>query len=178
MRMPRNEQRGAAMTSEIRSSVLIVEHHPAVRTALARVFASQGWTGIGSANLREAARNHRRYRSELKAVVVDLDVGEESGLAFVSHLRRRSPLLPVIVFTGSNDQGELDAALAMGVSACLPKPTPPERIVEAVRHAIAETVSDDSLTSGGGGVSSRGHEVTSLQLRSSRPANHQRRNIT
>lgn len=164
------------MTPGIRSSVLIVEHHPAVRTALARVFASQGWRGIGAANLREAVRNHRRYCSELMAVVVDLDVGEESGLAFVSHLRRRSPLLPVIVFTGSNDQAELDAAMVLGVSACLPKPTPPERIVEAIRRAIAQGV-DDSLTPRDSVVSSRGHEVTSVQFGSSRPASHQRRNI-
>ena len=165
------------MNTEIRTSVLIVEHHSAVRTALERVFAREGWTGIGSASLREAVRSRRRHASAVRAVVVDLDVGEESGLAFVSHLRRRSPGLPVIVFTGSDNEQELEASRALGVSVYLQKPTACERIVEAVRHAIAETVADDSLTPRGSGVSSRGREVTSLLLRSSPPANLQRRNI-
>lgn len=125
------------MASEVRNSVLIVEHHSAVRIALARVVARQGWTGICSSNLREAVRSLRRHHAELQAVVVDLDVGEESGLAFVSHLRRRVPSLPVIVFTGSDNEQELAASRALGVSVYLQKPATCERIVEAVRSAIA-----------------------------------------
>jgi CheY-like chemotaxis protein len=126
------------MNSGTRTSVLILEHDAGVRSALSRLLERLGLTALPASTLRGAIRSLRGHRATLGLVVADLDLGEESGLALVAHLKRRARHLPILVYTASNDERELATARALGVSACLPKPTPTARIEQAVRHALAE----------------------------------------
>jgi two-component system response regulator MprA len=124
------------MNSGLRTSVLILEHDPGVRSALSRLLERLGLTPLPASTVRAAVRSLRRHRSTLALVVADLDLGEENGLALVAHLRRRARHLPIVVFAASNEERE--HATALGVSACLPMPTATARITQAVRRALAE----------------------------------------
>jgi DNA-binding NtrC family response regulator len=125
------------MTPPAPSTVLVVDDDPSIRAALARLLARSGYTPVVAASLREAACRLAECRATLSVVIVDLALGEESGLSLVRHLQRRYPSLPVVVFSAAGDRlGEQEVGLP-GVSECLTKPATPESIVGAVRRALA-----------------------------------------
>jgi CheY-like chemotaxis protein len=65
-----------------------------------------------------------------KAVICDLNLGGESGVAFVEWLTRSAELrnLPIIILTGSTSEEDISAAQKRGAAAVLKKPSRVENL--------------------------------------------------
>jgi DNA-binding response OmpR family regulator len=78
------------------------------------------------------------YRHTPKVVVLDPDVAPHlvDSLTFLSHLRRQSPPVPVVILTVHTDLTERLKLARSGAHILLPKPANPDQVFEAVQQAL------------------------------------------
>jgi CheY-like chemotaxis protein len=73
--------------------------------------------------------------------VLDLQLGDGSGVDVARRLRERQPALPIVFVTGAPDSPGASEARALGPRAVLEKPYPPEALREIVRSVLGGLLS-------------------------------------
>jgi FixJ family two-component response regulator len=101
--------------------------------AIARLLRVNGF----EAQVHESAAGFRAHGSLSNAVclVLDINLGDESGLELRRRLRSSGVSLPVIFITASDRDETREAALEAGCLAYLRKPFSGQSLVDAVRKA-------------------------------------------
>ena len=116
--------------------VLLVEDDAGVRNALRRLLEHESVPAAEAASLAEAHRAIEEHAASLRVMVVDLGLGEESGLELAEELHRRHSGLRVIVFSAQGDGVPDRRFRECGIEAVLAKPASPAAIVATVRRAL------------------------------------------
>ena len=111
--------------------LLLVDDRIDVRMTTAAILEDAGYEVIEAGSLKEA-RALLGDRS-LAAALVDVHLGDESGLELVPALRQHHPRAAVVLFTGSGAEQELGGADAM-----LSKGIHPDEMIAHVARLIAE----------------------------------------
>jgi len=114
--------------------VLIVDDHPIVRHGLAQLLRSrQGIESCAEAHsIASALDEHARQRPCV--IVLDLSLGEESGLDFLRELRGAGDRTPVLVLSMLDEDVHAERALRAGAQGFMVKATPPDEVVEAIER--------------------------------------------
>ena len=73
--------------------------------------------------------------SRASCVVVDIQLGNDSGIALVRRLRQGGSAIPVVFITGSADERLRNEALETGCVGFLQKPFAPAALIAAVSDA-------------------------------------------
>ncbi len=116
--------------------ILVVDDHPLVRKGIGQLLAmDEGLTLAGE------ARDHAEALAAVAAtapalVLLDLNLGGESGLDTLRAMHARWPHMPVLVLTVSDAEEDLVAALKAGAAGYLLKDMEPEEILRAIRRAL------------------------------------------
>ena len=120
--------------------VLIVDDHPIVRHGLARLINDEpGLTVCGSAATRAEAQEALRHeRPDL--VIIDLSLGDDSGLDLLKAIRLEHPDLPVLVLSMHDEAYYADRALRAGAMGFIMKQEPAERMIAAVHQVLSGRV--------------------------------------
>jgi len=118
-------------------SVLLVDDHALIRQGLRRAFEqTDDLTVIAEASsLAEGLAMARRHEPDV--IVVDVNLGDGSGLQLVEQVRQARPEAGLVVCTMYDDDANLLGALEAGASAFVVKQAPAEEVVEAARRAAA-----------------------------------------
>lgn len=126
--------------------VLIVDDHPIVRHGLAQLLLGRpdirscGETCSVTGALEECERQPPH------AIVLDLSLGEESGLDLLRTLRARGDATPALVLSMFDETVHAERVLRSGAQGFMMKASPPDRIAEAVvRVARGERVLSESM---------------------------------
>lgn len=91
---------------------------------------------------RQVLAAHERWTG----VIVDIGLPDGSGLDVASHVRKRFPLLPVLVLTGRNDRTAINRAHGLRAEFVV-KPATETDLFGFVRRAVAfERVPDERLS--------------------------------
>ena len=118
--------------------VLVVDDHPLIRAALESVIADLGEavtvSGVGSA---QAARAALAQDPEQDLILLDLSLSDAHGLDVLVELRRCHPSIPVVVVSASDRSGDVIRALDEGAMGFIPKQTPNEVLLQALRVVMA-----------------------------------------
>jgi DNA-binding NarL/FixJ family response regulator len=126
-------------------TVLLVDDHPLVRDGIAHLLTDGGLNVVGQASsLAEGMRLADSVRADV--MVVDVSLGDGSGLDLVSAVRAKRPTMGIVVFTMHNDDDTLLAALDAGASSLVLKTSSSEEVLAMVRRAAA---APDSFTAVG-----------------------------
>lgn len=124
------------MTAEVR--VTLVDDHPVFRIGMAALLDSlEGVTVAGQAAGAAAARALFEGSHETDLVLMDLDLGDGSGVDLTRHLLSRRPALRVLVVTMHEDDDAVVAAVRAGARGYLVKSSPPDAVERAVRAVAA-----------------------------------------
>jgi two-component system, LuxR family, response regulator FixJ len=118
--------------------VCLLDDDPSVLKGLDRLFSSadlQAKTFDDPTDFLRYARIHRPA-----VALIDVCMPQMSGLEVQSRLSEISPSTRVIIFTGKNDPLLLSTALNAGASAFLTKPFDDEKLLTAVRLALASAI--------------------------------------
>jgi FixJ family two-component response regulator len=114
--------------------ISLVVHDPGTLQTIALMLSSWGYLTelYGSAEefLIAAAT------SEAACVVIDIDLGDISGVDLAIRLAAMGFKVPVIIITESQDEQHRQRAMDMGCTAFLLGPFPAERLSEAIRKAL------------------------------------------
>jgi DNA-binding NtrC family response regulator len=76
--------------------------------------------------------------TDLRLIVLDLDLGGENGLMLMKHLKRHHPTAPIMIYTGMEpDDRAVERMREQGASVFLKK-GPMSLLVEKVKQTVAE----------------------------------------
>ncbi len=112
-------------------TILVVEDDEHLRDRLVRAFADRGFLAQGAASLTEV-----RHLSEdpPEYAVVDLRIGEESGLDVLRLLLAKDPATRVVMLTGYGSIATAVEAIRLGAVHYLTKPADADEIVSALQR--------------------------------------------
>ena len=110
--------------------LLIVDDDAPFRTRLARAMARRGYAVSEAASVAEGIEAAETLRPSF--AVVDLRLGDGSGLQVVAALRRVQPGARVVVLTGYGNIATTVVAMKAGAVDYLPKPADADQIEAAL----------------------------------------------
>src|SRR5258708_25967521 len=120
--------------------ILIVDNHEVVRDGVKRVFDKEpGTVTFGEASTVHEALGLVREQ-DWDIVVLDISLGDRSGLEVLKELKQIRPHLPVLVLSMHSGEQVARRALKAGASGYITKDSPRAELVKAV----------DKVMSGGG----------------------------
>ncbi|MGF1658033.1 MAG: response regulator, partial [Rubrimonas sp.] len=118
-------------------AILVIDDHPLFCEALA--LALKGGLGLSEVVTVNALADGLRLLedgAEIDAVMLDLNLPDVSGVDGLLRLKAVSPRTPVVVVTGLSDNRIVAQALRAGAAGFVPKDTPSEGLVAAVRQVL------------------------------------------
>jgi NarL family two-component system response regulator LiaR len=126
------------------ASIFLVEDHPLTRLGLASCLSDTGRFSIAAqASSLEEAKNFIRQHEPLPdLVILDILMGEENGLAFISFLKefsgmRQIRMPAVLVCSVFEDPFRIKSAVQMGASGYVSKSAPEEELLRAIDTVLA-----------------------------------------
>ncbi|MFP5239188.1 MAG: response regulator transcription factor, partial [Acidobacteriota bacterium] len=114
--------------------VFLVDDHPAVRQGLALLLGQARHTVCGEADGR-AGYLERIGASGAQVALVDLSLGEESGLALLDDLRRRG--IPALIYSMHEDAETIERAFAAGAGGYVTKREVSAVLLDALAEVAA-----------------------------------------
>jgi DNA-binding NarL/FixJ family response regulator len=114
--------------------VLLVDDHSVVRDGIIRMLESRATDlSFGEAENRHTALELVRER-EWDVLVLDLTLGDGSGLDVLRDLKKEKPRLPVLVFTMHSDEHYARRAFKAGASGYVTKNCTPAELLVAIQR--------------------------------------------
>lgn len=123
----------ASMRDEM---ILVIDDHPLFCEALQMTLSEAlGKARIETASSLGAALERIRGGLEVDAIVLDLNLPDVAGLDGLTRLRNAAPGVPVIVVSSMSEDRIITAVLHAGAAGFVPKHSPREAFVTAIRAA-------------------------------------------
>jgi FixJ family two-component response regulator len=113
--------------------VLVVDDDRGFLKSVERVLRAHGFQ-VEAFDSAEAFQNHNDSRDAL-CVVLDVHLGDASGIELGRHLARAGIWVPVIYITGNDSDVVRKAAFETGCLAYLRKPFPTSSLIAAIEKA-------------------------------------------
>lgn len=118
--------------------VVLVDDHPVFRIGLAALLSSlPGIAVVGQAASAADGLEVLVTRDDVDVALVDLDLGDGSGVDVIREALRARPDLRVLVVTMHEDDHAVAASVRAGARGYLVKSAPPDAVERAVRAAAA-----------------------------------------
>lgn len=116
--------------------ILVIDDHPLFCEALEMTLSEAvGLSTIETASSLETALERLRGGLEVDAIVLDLNLPDVAGLDGLTRLRTTAPGVPVIVVSSMSEDRIITAVLHAGAAGFVPKHSPREAFVTAIRAA-------------------------------------------
>jgi len=117
--------------------ILIVDDHEVLRDGVKRIFDKQpGETVFGEAStVHEALRLVREQSWDV--VVLDISLGDTSGLEVLNELKQIRPGLPVLILSMHSEEEFVRRALKAGASGYITKDSPRAELVKGISKVIS-----------------------------------------
>jgi CheY-like chemotaxis protein len=100
--------------SENRETLLVVDDEPNICSALVRLFRRR-FDVVTAPDAATALSTATALHKPLKACLIDYCLPDQTGLELAEELRRRKPVVPIVVFSAHHPGPALERARASGV---------------------------------------------------------------
>jgi CheY-like chemotaxis protein len=118
-------------------TILIVEDDDSVRKVGCAVLRRLNFNPLAATDGADGLIRAAENRTELRAVITDLQMPHMDGLAFVRALRRMLPDIPVAVTSGRMEDAVAAEFKTLGVTTRLDKPFTEAQLAEALENLLA-----------------------------------------
>lgn len=139
-------------------TVVIVEDHLALRKGLELLLRARGLhvVGVGAS----AEHGYRLYETRRPDVaVIDVGLGEGSGVALAEQVLELDPNAGVLMYTGMTDRESIERAARCGARGFVLKAGGPDDLIAAIRAVAAGAVHVDPAIAGLIAASAEGTRV-------------------
>ena len=117
---------------ETRPALLLAEDDEIFRQVLARALNERGYEVIAAKNLTDAERLAKKHQPAY--AVVDLRLGDDSGLELIDSLTRITPGIRAVILTGYASIATAVEAIKLGATYYLTKPVDADEVVAALHR--------------------------------------------
>ena len=121
------------MSAPDKDLVVVVDDDPAILRSLDRLLRQFGYRSLLFSSA-EAFAEHRDFKSVL-CVILDINLGDGSGIEQRQRLRNENVEVPVIYVTGNDNRSVREAALRSGCLTYLTKPFSAELLRDLLEKA-------------------------------------------
>jgi FixJ family two-component response regulator len=118
-----------------RKVVFVVDDDPSMLKGVRRLLKQHGFETVPFENAK-ALQDHHDFERAI-CLVVDVNLGDGSGIELRHRLAEAGVSLPVIYITGNDSDATRMAAMASGCVAYLTKPFPAQSLIEPIKRAAA-----------------------------------------
>ncbi|MCG1011723.1 response regulator [Tepidanaerobacter sp. GT38] len=116
--------------------ILIVDDAAFMRMMIKDILTKNGYTVAGEAeNGAVAVKTYEELRPDL--VIMDITMPEMDGIEAVRKIKASDPSARIIMCSAMGQQAMVIDAIQAGARDFVVKPFQPERVIEAVRKALA-----------------------------------------
>lgn len=120
--------------------ILVVDDHAIVREGLAMLIGQErDMTVSGQAEGEESALRLLAAKV-VEIAIVDISLGDESGLSLIKRIRRHYPQVRVIAFSMHPESVYAERVIRAGGQGYVMKSEPPEVLIDAIRQVRAGKV--------------------------------------
>ena len=121
----------------MKKHILVVDDEAPTRELVGLFFKSRGYEISTASTAAEARAKLAELPVDL--VILDVNLGDDDGLALLPEVRSQSPKIPVIVFTGlAYDETVRERALALGADRFMAKTQPLAEMLREVQNALGQ----------------------------------------
>ena len=117
----------------IRNQVIVVDDDPAMLRSIARLLGQFGYVSLLFPSA-DAFANHDDFGNAV-CVLLDINLGDTSGIELRHRLKAAGISVPVIYMTGNDKPAIREAALQSGCLAYLTKPFSAQSLMEPIKKA-------------------------------------------
>jgi len=110
-------------------SILVVDDSEGVRAAVSMLLEDQGFEAVSASNCAEALA--AVLQAEYDVILIDVQLGNESGIALAMRVREQRPNSKIILMSGSGVDLEPHTGLPM-----LLKPFAREELLDCLRKVL------------------------------------------
>lgn len=118
-----------------RKVVFVVDDDPSMLKGVRRLLKQHGFETVPFETAK-ALQDHDDF-DQVICLVVDVNLGDGSGIELRHRLAEAGVSLPVIYITGNDSDATRTAAMASGCVAYLTKPFPAQSLIEPIKRAAA-----------------------------------------
>ncbi|MFH1115672.1 MAG: PAS domain S-box protein [Pseudomonadota bacterium] len=119
-------------------TILLVDDEASVRKLGRELLSKFGYTVLTASNGEEGLEVFRKERHRIDLVVLDLIMPHMGGRECLNEIMKIAPSTRVLIASGHAADGQIDASLAEGAKASLPKPYGSSQLLETVRRLLDE----------------------------------------
>ena len=116
-------------------SIFVVDDDPSMLKGIRRLLKQHGYETVPFETAR-ALKKHGNF-DDAFCIVLDINLGDASGIELRHQLAESGVDLPVIFITGNDSDATRMAALASGCLAYLTKPFTAQSLIEPIERAAA-----------------------------------------
>jgi two-component system cell cycle response regulator CpdR len=128
--------------------ILVVDDSEHIRNFLSETFTLMGSEVVAVGGGNEALDLFFGHSFDL--VITDLEMADMDGWALASHIKERSPDIPIVLITGSEKSAVMESSETSNVDAVLLKPFSLNDIKDTVKKALAlKTIESENASSTG-----------------------------
>jgi two-component system invasion response regulator UvrY len=120
----------------VSSRLFLVDDHAIVREAMRSMLEGLGHAVVGdAADMARALADLARVEADV--LLLDMNLGDRSGLEMLTALRQRQSSLGIVVLTMSRHPRDVGEALRLGAHGYVLKDSGPELLLRAIEEAAA-----------------------------------------
>lgn len=119
----------------MKKTLLVVDDDRAVAESLRKLLRAENFNVLTAADAAEAIRHFRDRPIDL--VVLDVNLGGDSGWAVFQTMQEINPSVPTVVITA--EWGQRGRAIAAGAEALIEKPIDVSSFLSLIHNLLAET---------------------------------------
>src|SRR3569833_848488 len=120
----------------MRPHLLVLDDEEGVCRLLSVFFEGKGYDVATAATVAVAMQLADREAFDVG--VLDVNLAGESGLELLRYFKSNYPNLPIIIYTGLDDENSVEMAMFRGANGFLRKGEPLENLFEAVKSYVTE----------------------------------------
>jgi len=102
--------------------ILVIEDDYDLLFMIKKLLEIKGYTVLTAITGSEGKKKFRKYSKLIRSVILDLSLPDQDGKQICRELRKKHPLLPIIITTGSEDLAQKSELDLIGIKAYLRKP--------------------------------------------------------
>ena len=121
-------------SSNAEPHIAIVDDDESVCRSMGRLLRAAGYVPVSYSSAEEFLEN--ALHLEFDCLVLDIQLGQLSGLELYRRILKAGILTPVIFITAYDDPDAIKQAWAAGCAACFRKSDSGTLVLEAIRHVM------------------------------------------